>query len=143
MKIVKEYLLSVCVVYTILALTKVLMEGISGQQDPYYVMNFGMIFVVTCFATFVLFMHRIFYKVPLLFVMIGQYILVIGGVMFGLFVMSKLMDVSPNAYHEMFLQITVPYIVLGGIYYASYFNDVRRANRNLSELKKLENRNED
>lgn len=143
MKIVKEYLLSVCAVYTILALTKVLMEGISGQQDPYYVMNFGMIFVVTCFATFVLFMHRIFYKVPLLFVMIGQYIVVIGGVMFGLFVMSKLMDVSPNAYREMFLQITVPYIVLGGIYYASYFNEVRRANRNLSELKKLENRNED
>lgn len=143
MKIVKEYLLSVCAVYTILALTKVLMEGISGQQDPYYVMNFGMIFVVTCFATFVLFMHRIFYKVPLLFVMIGQYIVVIGGVMFGLFVMSKLMDVSPNAYREMFLQITVTYIVLGGIYYASYFNEVRRANRNLSELKKLENRNED
>ncbi|MBQ7944931.1 MAG: hypothetical protein IJ326_12830 [Lachnospiraceae bacterium] len=142
MKVVKEYLLSVCVVYTILSLVKIFMEGISSYQDPYYVMNFGMMFVVTCFATFVLFMHRIFDKVPLVFVMIGQYIVVIGGVMLGLFVMSKLVEVSPNAYRELFLQITVPYIVLAGIYYVSYFNEVRRANHNLSELKKMENRND-
>ena len=142
MKVVKEYLLSVCVVYTILSLVKIFMEGISSYQDPYYVMTFGMMFVVTCFATFVLIMHRIFDKVPLVFVMIGQYIVVIGGVMLGLFVMSKLVEVSPNAYRELFLQITVPYIVLAGIYYVSYFNEVRRANHNLSELKKMENRND-
>ncbi len=142
MKIVKEYLLSVCVVYTLLSLSKVLMEGMNNYQDPYYVMNFGMIFVITCFATFVLFMHRIFDKVPLFFVMIGQYIVVIGGVMLGLFLMSKLVDVSPNVYREMFIQITVPYIVLAAIYYVSYFNEIRRANQNLNELKKMGNRNE-
>lgn len=137
MKLAKEYLLSVCVVYTILSLLKVLLEGIGHKQDPYYIMNFGLIFVITCFAAFVLFMHRIFHKVPLLFVMIGQYIVVIGGVMFGIFVMSKIVDVSPNAYREMFVQITIPYIVLAGIYYASYFREVRNANRNLNELKKM------
>lgn len=141
MKIVKEYLLSVCVVYTILSLTKVLLEGISGQLDSCYVMNFSMLFVITCFATFVLFMHRIFYKVPLLFVIIGQYIVVIVGVMLGIFVLSKLMDVPPNAYQEMFLQITVPYIVFAGIYYVSYFCEIRNANRNLNELKKVKNGN--
>lgn len=136
MKIAKEYLLSVCVVYTILSLLKILLEGVGRIQDPYYIMNFGLLFVITCFATFVLFMHRIFHKVPLLFVMIGQYLVVIGGVMLGIFVMSNLTDVSPSAYREMFLQITIPYIVFAGIYYASYFQDVRNANRNLSELKK-------
>ena len=136
MKIVKEYLLSVCVVYTILSLLKVLVEGLGHRQDPYYVMNFTILVVIVCFATFVLFMHRIFHKVPLLFVMIGQYIVVIGGVMLGIFVMSKLEEVSPHAYREMFLQITIPYIVLAGIYYASYFQEVRNANHNLSELKK-------
>lgn len=136
MKIAKEYLLSVCVVYTILSLFKLLIEGVGQKQDPYYIMNFGLIFVITCFATFVLFMHRIFYKVPLLFVMIGQYIVVIGGVMLGIFGMSNLVDVSSDAYRELFLQITIPYIVLAGIYYASYFQDVKNANRNLSELKK-------
>lgn len=139
MKTVKEYLLSVCVVYTIMALTKVIIEGISGHKDPYYILNFGILFVITCFATFVLFMHRIFHKTPLLFVMIGQYVVVMGAVLLSLFVISKFTEVSPNAYREMFLQITAPYIVFAGIYYASYFNDVKKANRNLIELKKPEN----
>lgn len=136
MKIVKEYLLSVCVVYTILSLLKILLEGVGQKQDPYYIMNFGLLFMITCFATFVLFMHRIFHKVPLLFIMIVQYLVVIGGVMLGIFVMSNLVDVSPDVYREMFLQITIPYIVLAGIYYVSYFQDVKKANRNLRELKK-------
>lgn len=137
MKVVKEYLLSVCVVYTILALTKVLLEGISGKQDPYYVLNFGILFVVTCFAAFVLFMHRIFHRVPLLFVMIGQYVIVMGTVLLGILVTSKFMDISPHAYRDMFLQITIPYIVFAAIYYVSYFHDVEKANRHLSELKKI------
>lgn len=139
MKTVKEYLLSLCVVYTIMSLLKVIIEGINGWKDPYYVMNFGILFVITCFATFVLFMHRIFHRVPLLFVMIGQYVVVMGAVLLGIFVAGKLMVVSSNAYREMFLQITVPYIVFAGIYYVSYFNEVKKANHNLSELKKLEN----
>lgn len=138
MKIVKDYLLSVCVVYTVLALSKVLMEGIGGRQDPYYILNFVSMFVITCFATFVLFMHRIFHKVPLLFVMIGQYVVVMGGVLLGLFIMSKFMEVSPDGYRDMFVQITLPYFVFAGIYYVSYFNDVKKANRYLSELRKME-----
>lgn len=139
MKIVKEYLLSVCVVYTILALSKVLMEAIGGRQDPYYILNFGIMFVITCFAAFVLFMHRIFHKVPLLFVMIGQYVIVMGTVLLGIFLLSRFTEISPSAYRDMFLQITLPYIVFAGIYYVSYFNEVKNANRNLSELKKLGN----
>ena len=128
MKTIKEYLLSVCVVYTILALGKVLIEGIGGMQDPYYVMNFGILFVITCYAAFILFMHRIFHKVPLLFVMIGQYVVVMGSVLTGIFVISKFTEVSANAYRDMFLQITIPYIVFAGIYYISYFREIKKAN---------------
>lgn len=141
MKILKEYLLSVCVVYTILALTKVLMEGMGGYHDPYYVLNFGILFVITCFAAFILFMHRIFHKVPLLFVMAGQYIILMGTVLLGMFIADKFIEMSDNAYRDMFLQITVPYILFAGIYYISYFNEVKNANRNLSELKKPNNKN--
>ena len=140
MKLVKEYLLSVCVVFTILSVAKILMEGITGRPDPYYILNFGTIFVVTSFATFVLFMHRIFNWVPLFFVMVGQYVIVITGVMLGIFIMRNFIDVSPNAYRELFWQITVPYIALAIVYYVSYFNEVKKANRNLNELKKIENR---
>lgn len=137
MKMIKEYLLSVCVVYTILALTKVLIEGIGGKTDPYYVMNFGILFVITCYAAFILFMHRIFHKVPLLFVMIGQYILVIGGVMAGIFIMSKFMEVSSAAYRDMFIQITLPYIVFAGIYYIAYFREIKKANEIIKAIKEI------
>jgi hypothetical protein len=80
-------------------------------------------------------MHRFFHKVPLLFVMIGQYILVIGGVMAGIFIMSKFMEVSPAAYRDMFIQITLPYIVFAGIYYIAYFREIKKANKNLKALK--------
>ena len=137
MNTLKSYWLSVCVVYTILALTKIITEGIAGYQDPYYILNFGILFIITCFAAFVLFMHRVFHRIPLLFVMIGQYITVIGAVWLSIFIAGKFTEISPNAYCEMFLQITIPYILFAGIYYVSYFNDVKKANRNLNELKKL------
>ena len=135
MKTIKEYLLSVCVVYTILSLTKLLIEGIGGKTDPYYVMTFGILFVITCYAAFILFMHRIFHKVPLLFVMIGQYVLVIGGVMAGIFIMSKLTEVSPSAYRDMFIKITLPYIVFAGIYYIAYFREIKKANEIIKVIK--------
>lgn len=134
MKIIKDYLLSVCVAYTILAMTKVLIEGIGEKQDPHYVANFGMMFVITCFAAFVLFMHRIFHKVPLLFVMIGQYAVVIGGVMLGIFITSKFTEVSVHAYRDMFIQITLPYIVFAAVYYIAYFREIKRANKNIKAL---------
>ena len=107
------------------------------MQDPYYVMNFGILFVITCYAAFILFMHRIFHKVPLLFVMIGQYVLVIGGVMAGIFIMSKFMEVSPAAYRDMFIQITLPYIVFAGIYYISYFREIKKANELIKAIKEI------
>lgn len=136
MKMLKEYWLSVCVVYTILTMTKVLLEGIGGKNDPYYLQNFIFLFLIVCFATFVLFMHRIFHKVPLLIVMLAQYGVVIAGVFLGIFFVGKLTDVSPNAYREMFWQITIPYILLAGIYYIAYFQEVKKANENISQLKK-------
>lgn len=132
---IKHYLLAVSVVYTILAMSKVLYEGITGRLDPNYVVNFGVMFIITCFATFILFMHRIFHKVPLLFVMIGQYVVVIGTVMLGIFVASKLTEVSPYAYREMFLQISIPYIICATIYYFNYFREIKKANDILKALK--------
>lgn len=136
MKIVKDYFLSVCVVYTIGALVKSFLEGITGKYDNNYAANYGMMFVIICFATFVLYMHRIFHKVPLLFVIIGQYVMVQGGVWFGMFLASKYMEISVHAYRDMFFQITFPYIVFASIYYVTYFQEVKKANRNLLELKK-------
>lgn len=136
MKTFKDYWCSVCVAYTGLAIVKVLIETLSGTKDLHYQMNFGMLFVIICFTTFVLFMHRIFHKVPMLIVMIGQYVAIMGGVWLGIFVISNFTEVSDKAYTELFWQITIPYIIFAGIYYKSYFNEVKKANSNLKQIKK-------
>lgn len=120
----------------VMDLTKVLLEEISRQPDPDYLMNFGRLFAVTYFATFVLFLHRIFHKIPLLYVMIGQYAVIMSIVFLGIYLADKLTDVSVHANRDIFLQITVPYLIFAGIYYLSYFNEVKKANHNLNELKK-------
>lgn len=81
-------------------------------------------------------MHRIFHKVPLLFVMIGQYAVVIGGVMLGIFISSKFTEISVHAYRDMFIQITLPYIVFATVYYIAYFREIKQANENLKKLNK-------
>ena len=117
--------------------------------DPFPSKNRIIFIAIAIMAVFVHFiikldkMYNFLYKYRyivacafLLFVMVGQYVIVITGVMLGIFIMRNFIDVSPNAYRELFWQITVPYIVLAIVYYVSYFNEVKKANRNLLELKK-------
>lgn len=125
----------------VMDLTKVLLEEISRQPDPDYLMNFGRLFAVTYFATFVLFLHRIFHKIPLLYVMIGQYAVIMSTVFLGIYLADKLTDVSVHAYRDIFLQITVPYLIFSGIYYLSYFNEAKKTNHNLNGLKKRREKN--
>ncbi len=80
-------------------------------------------------------MHRIFHKVPLLLVMIGQYVVVIGGVMLGIFIISKFTEISVRAYRDMFIQITLPYIVFAAIYYINYFREIKKANNLIKAIK--------
>ena len=70
-------------------------------------------------------------------VILGAFFLNKRSFLSCIFIAGKFTEISPNAYCEMFLQITIPYILFAGIYYVSYFNDVKKANRNLNELKKL------
>lgn len=135
MKMFKDYWCSVCVAYTVLAIVKVLTEALIGMKDPFYQKNLGMMFGIICFATFVLFMHRIFHKIPMLIVMIGQYIVIMGGIWLEIWITGKFIEVSDKAYIELFWQVTLPYVVFAGIYYKSYFNEVKMANNNLSRLK--------
>ena len=51
MKIVKDYFLSVCVVYTIGALVKSFLEGITGKYDNNYAANFKNRRIMYNFAT--------------------------------------------------------------------------------------------
>ena len=124
----------VCSVFTCLLIGKVLWEAVNGHRDVYYIENILTLFGITVVATFILSMHKYMQNVPVLFVMVLQYAVLIGCVMGGIWLGSHFTEMNPDGYRQMFWSVTIPYVVLAGIYYMSFFWEVKRANVMLSKL---------
>lgn len=133
----KNFLPTLCVVYTILVLTKLILEAVMGHTDTYYTQNLLFMFVVSFAAVSVLSLHSFLQNIPLLFVIIGQYLLLIAFVEGGLLLTSLFSSVSPDGYLEMFLSVSIPYGIGAAIYYIEYFREVKKMN---DFLQKIQNR---
>lgn len=125
-------------VFTSLVIGKIILESVMGQRDVYYIENILTMFAITVVATFILSLHKYLQNVPIILVMILQYAILIGAVMGGIWLGTKFMDMSQNAYKDMFWSVTIPYVVLAGIYYISFFLKVKNANKMLMELNQSE-----
>lgn len=121
-------------IFTCLTIGKIVWESIAGHRDEYYVENILSIFVITVVATFILSIHKYLQNVPVLLVMIIQYVVLIGSVMGAIWIESRFVDVNPNGYLDMFWSVTIPYVALAGIYYISFFWKVKKANMMLMEM---------
>lgn len=130
----KNFLPTLCVVYTILVLTKLILEAVMGHTDTYYTQNLLFMFVVSFAAVSVLSLHSFLQNIPLLFVIIGQYLLLIAFVEGGLLLISLFAPVSPDGYLEMFLSVSIPYGIGAAIYYIEYFRQVKKMNHFLQEI---------
>ncbi|MBD5541061.1 MAG: hypothetical protein HDR00_07675 [Lachnospiraceae bacterium] len=115
-------------VFTFLLIGKIVIESIMGYRDIYYVENILTLFVITVAATFILSMHQYLPNVPILLVMLLQYAVLIGGVMGAIWIESHFVDIHSDAYKDMFWSVTVPYVVLAGVYYISFFRNIKKAN---------------
>lgn len=125
-------------VFTCLLIGKIILETIMGHRDVYYIENILTLFGITVVATFILSLHKYLQNVPILLVMLLQYVILIGSVMGAIWIGSHFMDVNPEGYREMFWSVTIPYVVLAGIYYISFFREVKMANALLLEINKEE-----
>lgn len=121
-------------VFTFLSIGKIIFEKIVGYFDKNYAENILTIFIVTVIATFLLSLHKYFQSVSILLIMIVQYVLFIGSVMGAAWLEDYFVGIHPNGYRDMFWSTTIPYIVLSGIYYMSFFRQVKKANTILMEI---------
>ena len=121
-------------VFTCLLIGKLLMESLSGHRDVYYIENIFTMFGITVVATFILSLHKYLQNVPVVLVMLLQYVILIGCVMGGIWMISQFSEVNPEGYKDMFWTVTIPYVLLAGIYYISFFWEVKKANALLMEL---------
>jgi len=132
----KNFLSTVCIVYTIVSLGKIVVELMLRHKDPFYVENFITMLIISIVATFVLGLHYYLQKIPVIIVMIGQYIFLVGIIMLGLWIEGHFIEVSPSGYRDMFVSFTGPYIIWATIYYVTYFLQLRKANETLTKLKR-------
>ncbi len=128
---------TVCRVFTCLLIGKIALESIMGIRDAFYAENIAMLFVITFVATLVLSMHKHLQNIPALLVMLLQYAVLMGSVMGAVWVGSHFSDTHPNAYRDMFWSVTVPYVVLAGIYYISFFWNIKKANALLKKNQEI------
>ncbi|MDE6845649.1 MAG: hypothetical protein K2J99_07775 [Lachnospiraceae bacterium] len=126
---------TVCVIYTLLVLGKLVLEYIVQGAWGNYQSNLLVMFVLSTLAVFVLSQYYRFQKYPLLAVIVVQYLVLIGGVMLFTWISGFFEPLHEDGYRDMFLSFSIPYAIGVIVYYASMFHEVRRVNQVLKQIK--------
>lgn len=139
----KQYAQTVCTVYTCVVIWKVIVETLQGVIDVQYGKNLLIMFLITCLATAILYSYEKMQSFPLIPVIIGQYVLVMGIVLGGIFFAEKIgiTQIDAGGYRDLFISVTVPYGVGAIIYYVVFFINIRKANRMLQKMRAMEEPN--
>lgn len=132
----KTFFPTVCEVYTILSISKIVLEAILQNEFGDYQSNLLMMILLSFIATLVLSQHYRLQHIPLIIVIIGQYLVLTGFVLLITWISGFFMDLHPNAYRDLFLSFTIPYIIGATIYYINVFREVKNANQIIENIKK-------
>lgn len=130
-------------IFTMLVLSKILLEFLASGEFGKYQGNLLTMFVLSFLATFVLSQHYRFEKYPLLLVIIGQYVLLSGGVMLFTWWGGRFEPIHEHGYRDMFLSFSIPYLIGVVIYYAAVFHEIRHANDMLKKIKEEKEKKHD
>ena len=137
MKIINKqnFFPTVCTVYTLLVLIKILGEYFVQGLWENYQTNLLIMFVLSILAVFVLSQHYRFQKYPLVVVIVVQYLVLISGVMLFTWISGFFTPLHENAYRDMFLSFSIPYAIGVVVYYVALFREVKSVNRILRQIK--------
>lgn len=126
----------VCVSFTLIVCGKLLLEKSIGFIDKYYTENIFMCLGISVLATAILSLHYYLQRFPFIPVVIGQYLLVIGIVFLGIWIGGHFTENAPSAYRDMFVSVTIPYVIGALVYYISFFYQIKKANEVFINLDK-------
>lgn len=145
MKIINRhnFLGTVCEIYTILSLVKIIWEAVVQGVFGNYQENLIAMFFLSMAATFVLSQYYRFQEYPLLLCIAVQYVVLIALVMLITWIDGQFHPLHEDAYKDMFLSFTVPYAIGVVIYYISLLRQIKRANQSLKKIKESGKHDED
>ena len=124
----------VCISFTLLVCYKLIYEWIVGFKDPNYTMNIFLNLLFAVIITAILAIHFYLQKYPFVPVFLGQYIFTIVITFLIVKIAEQFVELAPTAYRDMFVSVTIPFIVGAAVYYISFFRQIRKANKMLEEL---------
>ena len=133
----KNFISIVCISFTFLVLGKLIWEKIIGFTDPHYTEN---IFLTLGFAILIpaiLAVHYYLQQFPFIPVFIGQYVVTVAIVLGVIWVIGHFAELAPTAYRDMFVSVTIPFIICAVIYYIIFFRQIRKANEILENLTEI------
>ena len=124
----------VCITFTLIVCGKLLYEKCIGFTDRFYTENIFTCLAISILATFVLSIHYYLQRFPFIPVVIGQYLVLIGIVFLAIWILGHFTENAPSAYWDMFVSVTIPYVVGAIVYYISFFRQIKRANEVFMDL---------
>ena len=130
----KNFFSIVCISFTLLVCYKLIYEWIVGFKDPNYTMNIFLNLLFAVIITAILAIHFYLQKYPFVPVFLGQYIFTIVITFLIVKIAEQFVELAPTAYRDMFVSVTIPFIVGAAVYYISSFRQIRKANKMLEEL---------
>ena len=125
----------VCIFFTILLFSKFILEYF---MDPATLdntrKNIVYMFLFCVLSLFILEQHKRFDHLPMVLVLILQYLVALAVVMLLVWFSGRYEELSKHAYRDVFLSFTIPYIIGAAWYYISLIYEARRANTMLDHV---------
>ena len=130
----RNFISIVCIFFTLITCGKLLYERALNFTDRYYTDNIFTILGFSVLITLILSLHFYLQKFPFWLVIIAQYALTVGIVFLAIFIHGRFSTNAPTAYWDMFVSITIPFLIGALVYYICFFIQIKRANKVLEKL---------
>ena len=131
---IKEYVLEVCCVFTLMSVIGAIVNIIAGTDTNN--INVLVMFATCAIATLVLFLHKLFDSVSPLVMIIVQYIVACALVGLMLWLISTFISpITPKGWFEFYRSFTIPYIFLAGFYYYRVFSETKKQDKLIQEIR--------
>ena len=131
-KYLKTLLMYVCISYTMVSVSGAVVNIITGTKTSNS--NTLIMFGLCVIASFVLSLNKIFDEFSPLLMIVLQYAVVMALCAGFLFLLSLIDPISSKGWIEYFRSITVPYIVIAGIYYYCLYDEAKKQDRIIKDI---------
>ena len=130
----KQYIVEVCCVYTLVSVGGAVVDQILGYETNN--VNVMVMFVLCLIGTFVLYLHKLFDNFSPLFMIVVQYIAACAISALFIWIMSLFVGpVTAHGWFELWRSFTIPYVILAAFYYWRVFSEAKKQNKLIQEIR--------